>query len=219
MEPDSDWAREGVVESLKARHLVYRWILLWKLSMSRLSNRDQWYVNIASLVGIRFLHAAGKANPELAPLVLPITIAYFTFVILTWLADPIFNLLLRFNRYGRLSLTPNQISSSNWIGGVLALGLLLILMACAMQSVIVFLAAIATGFLALPVSGIFCCESGWPRRWMTVYTLVLVGFLAGGFAYLTVKSDLAIILFCIFAVGVILSGHVANGLSMARLKR
>ena len=39
------------------------------------------------------------------------------FVMLTWIASPLFNFLLRFNRFGRLALSDDQRVASSWIGG------------------------------------------------------------------------------------------------------
>ena len=39
-----------------------------------------------------------------------------------------------------------------------------------------WLVAIASAAILLPVTAIFGCERGWPRTMMTVYTLVVIGF-------------------------------------------
>src|SRR5947199_251490 len=42
LEPNHQWARAGIVEALKARVFLYRWLLAYFLWMARLSGRAQW---------------------------------------------------------------------------------------------------------------------------------------------------------------------------------
>ena len=42
--------------------------------------------------------SAAASNPEIAPYVTPVLVTYMTFALLTWVGDPLFNLLLRFSR-------------------------------------------------------------------------------------------------------------------------
>ena len=48
LNPEMDWARAGIVESLKAKHFVYRWILGYFFWMQRLSGRARWGVIIGA---------------------------------------------------------------------------------------------------------------------------------------------------------------------------
>lgn len=124
LDPDNAWARQGIVEALKARNPVYAVMLRYFLWMSKLSRRAQWGVILGGYVGNRLLAGAAAANPEIAPLVLPLRILYVAFVLLTWTAQPLFNLVLRLDRFGRLALSDEEIVESNSIGAVILLGLL-----------------------------------------------------------------------------------------------
>jgi tetratricopeptide (TPR) repeat protein len=116
LDPTNEWARAGLVEALKARNIVYGLMLRYFLWMSKLSAGVQFGVIIGGYILNRILTAAAKTNPELAPWVLPLRILYLTFALLTWTADPLFNLLLRLSSYGRLALSPEQYRASNWFG-------------------------------------------------------------------------------------------------------
>jgi hypothetical protein len=76
-EPNLEWVRQGIVEALEVRHWLYRQIPRYFLWMSRLGRHAQWGV----LLGLLF------AQQVLAS------------------AVPLFNLLLRMNRFGLLLLT------------------------------------------------------------------------------------------------------------------
>ena len=96
LEPNLEWARQGIVEALKARHWLYRQMLRYFLWMSRLSSRARWGVLLALLFAQQVL--ASAVPPALAPLGDILFWCLLVFVLLTWTADPLFNLLLRLNR-------------------------------------------------------------------------------------------------------------------------
>src|SRR5512133_875707 len=127
LDPENEWARQGIVEALKARYFIYALMLRYFLWMSRLSSGAQWGIILGGYFGYRLSRALSSSYPNIAPLLLPVQIAYLGFVLLTWTADPVFNLLLRLNRFGRLALSREQIVASNWIGGCLLVAVLALL--------------------------------------------------------------------------------------------
>ena len=163
LDPTNDWARAGIVEAMKARNPIYRVILAYFLWMSRLSGRTQSAIVLGGWFGQRVLREAARSNPGLQPYVLPIILAYALFVWMTWLANPLFNLLLRLSKYGRHALSREQTVTSNWI--------LVLLLICAGALGSLFLGfaewklslALTALLLTIPVSTIWLCEEGWPR--------------------------------------------------------
>src|SRR5678809_1581853 len=99
------------------------------------------------------VRAAVNANPALAPIALPIRIIYLTLVLLTWTADPLFNLLLRLNKFGRLALTDEQRRASSWFAAVVipAVVCLALCLYFGFGSFFI-LGALVFGFLMIPVS-------------------------------------------------------------------
>ena len=83
LDPESEWARQGIIESLKAKHLIYSLMLRYFLWMSKLSQKAQWGIILGAYFGNRILSGVSKSNPELAPWILPIKILYLVFAILT----------------------------------------------------------------------------------------------------------------------------------------
>jgi hypothetical protein len=77
------------------------------------------------------------------------------------------------------------------------------------------LGALFFGLLLLPVSAVFMCHSGWPRRAMTFYT---IGLAVVGLSWLPLvmidQIDLARLAMQVFLWGSLLSGFVANFLLM-----
>src|SRR5215510_7165809 len=159
LDPTNDLARSGMIEALKARYFVYRLMLKYYFFMSRLSGRAQWFV----LLGILFV---AKVVPFLF-------IPYLIFVLLSWTSDPLSNLLLRLNRYGRLLLTKEEILASNLVGGMLlmsAVSLIIALLTMKVQAIIV---AAGCLMMTIPIAGSFSIEKPAPRKAMFIYTGVM----------------------------------------------
>lgn len=231
LDPTNEWARNGIVEALKARNVIYAVMLKYFLWMSRLSPGAQWGIILGGYFANRLLAGAAVANPALAPWLLPLRILYITFVVLSWTAYPMFNLLLRLNRFGRLALTPEQITESNWVGASFFLALASLGGCLAMGFNSPWLISLAVfGLLLMPLSGLFRCSVGWPRWIMLslVVVLVLLGitaiavrwqaFLAGAVPA-DGAADSASGLLGLFALGILASTLLANYLGMQRPKR
>jgi tetratricopeptide (TPR) repeat protein len=228
LEPNLEWARQGIVEALKARHWIYRQMLRYFLWMGRLSRRAQWGVLVGLLVAQNVLKSA--VPPALEPLGEVLFWCLIVFVILTWTADPLFNLLLRINRLGRLALSRQQIWASNCVGVCLLLALLA-LGGWAVSGDFRFgMTALVSACLILPVAGSFKCPAGGRRLIMASYTILLaaMGFGAIGIAAVGAHlppdiEDVALALFKIllygFLLGTVASTWLFNALVLTRLRR
>jgi tetratricopeptide (TPR) repeat protein len=238
LDPENEWARQGIVEALKARHAIYAVMLRYFLWMSRFSQRAQWTIVLGGYIGYRLLGSIARTQPGLGPWLLPFQILYVVFALMTWLAQPLFNLLLRLNRFGRLALSPEQTATSNWVGSALALALIFLagFVAAALAGTktlapACLLAALVSGALALPLSAINNCSEGWPRRTMAGYTalLSLAGLAAVFILFASALSGEPVVMkaavatasgpLSVFFVGVFLNGFLANFLMMQRPAR
>jgi len=231
LDPTNEWARHGIVEALKARNIIYAIVLKYFLWMSKLSGRTQWMIILGGYFGNRALGAVARSNPDLAPWVLPLRILYITFVVLTWTAYPMFNLMLRLNRFGRYALTPEQTVESNWVGTSFFLALASLGGCIAMGFNSPWVMSLAVfGLLLLPLGGLFRCPKGWPRWTMiavvVVLTLIGVGAIAlmwqayrGDDRYAKATADNAFVLLGVFSLGVLISTFLANFLASQRPKR
>ena len=229
LDPENEWARNGIVEALKARHLVYAIMLKYFLWMSRFSRRGQWGIILGAYFGNRLLGGLAASNPELAPWVLPLRILYISFAMMTWMASPFFNLLLRVNRFGRLALSREQTIASTWFGLCL-LGALLSLAGAVYQGFngLWLVSAMVFGFLLLPVSAVYRCRSGSPRNMMAILAIsaALLGF--GSLTAFAVAAHEGIArdtlgtaegLFTLFLIACVASTWVTNILRSQRHRR
>ncbi|MBN1875331.1 MAG: tetratricopeptide repeat protein [Anaerolineae bacterium] len=235
LNPMSDWARQGIVEALKARNPIYRMLLRYFLWMSRLTTGEQWAVSATSSGVLRVLRLLARQIPVLYVIVLPLALLYFTFSVLTWIARPLFALVLRFDKFGRLALPQEEITASNWIGVCLFTGIGSLFLAgiSAIATLMWDIPLLSPTFLVLavvalalmvPISGIFRCppapradkrqRPGTRRLILIVYT-VLLALIGLGAAIIAIFQNVWTwgttgILLIIFAAGWMLYTWVAN---------
>jgi tetratricopeptide (TPR) repeat protein len=220
IDPTMDWARGGIVEALKAHNFIYRWMLAYFLFMSKLSARAQWGIIFGGWIGIQLLQNIGRNAPNLRPLITPIVVAYSIFAIMTWLAYPFFNLLLRLSRYGRLALSREQTIASNWVGLALLLAVGMAVAALVTRREIFLDLAIMFGLLTLPVAAFFNMDRGWPRWTMAgaIGVLLLIMGLHVLVVVLAQAPD-ARGWFGFFALSVLAITILANALGQVRVKK
>lgn len=217
--PTFEYAQQGIVEALKARNPIYRWMLVYFLWMARLSNRARWAVIIGGYIGVKILNRIAREKPEFALWILPLILLYLVFVLLTWFAYPSFNLMLRFNKFGRYALSRDQRTASNWFAACLALLVCALVAGVVTEAPLAFLVAGFAVGMALPLVTIYQCHVGWPRQAMTLFGLAmaLVGSTAIAFAALQLNGAETFIL--LFVLGFIVTPWLANYLMTATATR
>jgi len=212
LDPQNEWARQGIIEALKAKNIIYALMLKYFLWMAKFSRKGQWAIILGGYFGNRILAAIAQSNPDLAPWILPLRILYIAFALMTWLAYPFFNLLLRLNKFGRLVLSREQTIASNWFGLCLLLALIG-LAGCIFRGFNSpwFIMLVIFGLLLLPVSAVFKCEAGWPRNAMAGITIfiALIGLAALEQFFANVENG-ATNLLGLFAVCIAASTWLAN---------
>lgn len=225
LDPTYSWARAGIIEALKARNPIYRLLLRYFLWMTRLTDDEQWGV-IAFITGARrTLVILARQIPILYVVVAPILLLYFFFVFLTWTGRPLFALVLRLDRFGRMALPRDEIVASNWVGACLGVSIFGAGMSIltAIPSILwqwpfltpgFLILAIAGFLLMMPVAGIFRCHPGGWRVALIVYTalLALTGALAFVLALIPTPwgMGLGLGLGLVFLVGWIISSWAAS---------
>lgn len=229
LDPNLEWARMGIIEAMKAHYLVYRVMLRYFLAMMKLSRQVQWGIMLGGYFGYQFLRQLAANNPGLAPVIWPLMGLYIAFAILTWLAQPMFDLMLRLNRFGRLALSREQIITSNWIGLCLAGGILSLVAFVIWRADWQLVLTIVWAAMMLPLSSIYNCESGWPRITMILSTIGvgLIGLAATAMLFIggslgaggQVLSNLGGGVFTGFCYSIVLMQFVSVVMSQARPRR
>jgi tetratricopeptide (TPR) repeat protein len=174
LEPNMEWARQGVVEALKARNIVYRLMLRWFFWMARLSPGKRWGLVIGGVVGARILRFFMRYNPSLAPVLWPLLGAYILFVFLTWTAPALFELLLRLDRHGRLVLSRKQIVRGNVVGLLLLSAVLCAGIGWWVNVSPLLTAGMLSAFLIIQAASVFNAKPGWLGAILKLYVALLI---------------------------------------------
>ncbi|HHM12561.1 MAG TPA: tetratricopeptide repeat protein [Planctomycetaceae bacterium] len=220
LEPDMEWARKGVVTALKARNPLYRWMLNYFLWVGRLSGRAQWTVLIGLFILFHIFRLLAAAVPSLGPLIVPLIGLYAIFVSMTWLADPLMDLVLRLHPTGKYTLSTDQRNGATLIG------------LCLLAAFVAFGSILWTGspngffwgmgllFLMIPFSAVYRCEAGWPRWIMAVHSASLaVALMAIAVTNALGSEAWTNYATVYFLVGIITSFWLGNALMSAQLPR
>lgn len=180
LQPNNEWARRGIIEAMKARFFVYRWLLQFFLWMTRFSPRTQLLLILALVFGQQIVAEICGAIPLLSPLQIPILVIYGLFAWMTWIAPSLFNLVLFLSPFGRLVLNREEKLSAILVGSCILAGLAVggigHLLLPNWPSGFWVTGLLCLG-LAIPVSTILRLH-GWPRIAMALYSLGLAGVIA-----------------------------------------
>lgn len=173
LEPGLEWAREGMLEAFKSRYWIYRQFQRYTFWMARHGRRHQFLILIGLIIGMRLLVGiTGQASSLVAGL---LVLLYAGFVAMSWLADPLFNLLLVFHPFGRYVLAPHERRGAFAIAALLGGGLLSLLAGLISQLPVLLLGSLCLLGLVLPTAGSFASSQPKIRRILGGYTLGLAG--------------------------------------------
>ena len=218
LDPGNDWARAGLVEALKARNFLYRTLLGYFLWMARLDPRVGMGLIFGGYVLFRILRVYMKEHPETAPWLLPLAGLYIGFWLLTWIGDPLSNLLLRLNRYGRHALGRTERMGSNAFGLLLLAGLLSVVAGLLANSPLLLAAAAYFVLMTIPVSAAFGF-AGRPRARLVAGSCLLVAALgAAALAGLAADAEWTLNAAMAFSVAFVAFQWVAVAAGSARPK-
>ena len=212
LDPNLEYAREGMLEALKARNPVYRIMLAYFLWLGRQSLRFQWVFVIGLFLGGRMARALSQSQPGLNWLWWPLLGLFYVFVYLSWTAQPMFNLLLRFDRFGKHVLSPDQRVATNWFGAAFGVAFVSLGWWMATDSRIAMFSTVMFAILSICVAATFN-QTGRDRKILGSCTGALA-LVAMGAAFLTLSNNAAGHVFTFsFALGFIGFQLVANALA------
>jgi tetratricopeptide (TPR) repeat protein len=189
LEPDLAYAREGMLEALKARNPIYRGMLAYFLWIGRQRRKFQWAFVAVTLVISRGIGHILAAPGSVAWPVVALIVLFYTFIYLSWTAQPMFNLLLRFDRFGRFVLSRDERHATWWFGASLAPALGCLIWWPLGGGIVAVLAAAIFAILSVCASATFI-RTKQARKILAAYSgaLAVVG-LAGLWAILTKRED------------------------------
>ena len=121
LDPNNEVARMGLITALNNRSILFRMIHRFYVSLSRLNSKAAFLLIIGVWLLVQVLSRVAEQVPALRPFIIPIVVLYVLFVVLTWIANPLFNTFLRFHPFGQHLLDRSQRWASNLIAPCLLL--------------------------------------------------------------------------------------------------
>ena len=175
LDPTNDFAREGLLNAIKAQNVVFRGLLAYFLFMSRQRAAMQWVFLIVVIFGRGYLTNLARQHPEWGIVLYPLLALLAVAIYSTWLANPLMNLVMRFHPQGRHALTHDQHHQANLIGACLLLagGLFGVELVCGLKHLPSFMILL----VSMPLTSIHDATAGWPRR-ISVIASVTFGAIA-----------------------------------------
>lgn len=175
IEPDMEYAREGLKHSYRARSAFFRLFLKWMFFIQSFSEKNRTLLIISLVVGFNIIKGVASAIHPL--LVVPVVVVYYTFLFGSFLSNGLANFFMLRDPVARLSLDRSEKTEGIAVG-ILVFGGLLGLIAGFMIPVLP-LAAIGGTMLAtaLPASMLFTNPSA---KGKLVFGLISFAALATG---------------------------------------
>lgn len=173
LDPEAEVAREGLIESFKARSKFYRLYLSYSFFMQRFTGGKQWMI----IIGLYLVYQiAGRVLEKISPLLAgALAVVWLSLVMWIWLAPGIGNFLILLDRSARLALKRAEKRQGVAVGGAILAGLLCIGFGWGLDLVPAFIAGIGLLASTVPASLTFDNDSSTGR---------LVFGLMTGFVYL-----------------------------------
>ena len=174
--PMNEYAKSGMVNALKVRNPLFKVFFKFYQWCSRQSSRNLWFFIIGIWVLIQVINKVSRNYPKIEPYADIIIYSYIGFVFLTWSINPIFNMFLRFNRYGKYALDKGEKIASNIVFILFALALIQYLLFLS-PTIYPDIGALGTLFMVIPVSGTYSNYETKNFKKLMNYTLILAALL------------------------------------------
>jgi tetratricopeptide (TPR) repeat protein len=209
--PDSAYAKAGLVEGLKARYLFYRMFLKYAFWLSNMKAKGQWIVILGLYFGVKILQRVAESNEGLALILTPLIYLYIIFAVSTWIIEPMSNLFLRLNVYGRYALTEEEVESSNYVGLSLCVGLAGGLLYLVNQNMLYLLILIYGVTMMIPLASMFNPKKLRSKQILTGYAIVMALAGAAAIAQFVYTNEVGM-LAPVYLFGIVAYQWIANAL-------
>jgi len=179
LNPTDNDVRHGLVNALSAQHFVFGKVLQLILYLDRFRGSSLWVILIGAMVSLRLLDRLVRSYPDAYAVVFVIKAVFFTTIVLIIVGQPLFDIVLRFDREGRQALTENRIRASNLNIFCFISALLLALYWAWLGKGLIANLAWATMMLPAAIWVAHLSESGWVRRrmmWVVCLAALLIPF-------------------------------------------
>jgi tetratricopeptide (TPR) repeat protein len=157
LSPSFESAREGMLESFRARSIVYRGYLKWSFWLAKFSTKYRFGIIIGLyLVYNMVVKALQKVSPLLAFLVIAL---YLLFALWTHVARGVGNLIVLMDRNARMALRKPEVMEGILVGGGISTGLLAVIAGAGLGIAPLLLGGATLCTAAVPLAAAFKNEN------------------------------------------------------------
>lgn len=175
MNPTNSLARYGMQEAMKSKFWLYRLFYKYFSLMSKLTANGSWAFIIGTYVIYRILHHISNTNEMLAPFLTPLVYLLLAFFLLTWVINPLMNLYLMTNQYGRLLLDDDSKKMAILTGATLLIALICFCFFYNMQHPTLMYASIFFAAMMIPLGSFLSPYDENDRKKLTYFTMAIFG--------------------------------------------
>ena len=179
-DPSNELARYGMAEALKSKFLPYRLFYKFSLLLSIMSGGKMWIVIIGVYLLSRFLQSAAESYEALSFILWPLVFVLFGFILLSWLINPLMNIYLSRNEYGRMLLDDDDNMEAKYSGLSLIVSTVFLVLFLFLQHSAFFLGALFHFFMLIPLGSMRSPikEEQKKRTTYFAFSILLLGELA-----------------------------------------
>ena len=171
IDPRMESARYGLATCLKGRSALYGTMLGLLLRLGRMASWALWGGVVLMVVTLRIGNTWVSTHPSWVVPYEVVKSLLWMALVLVMIANPLFDVLLRFDREGRAALSEDEYRATNWYLACFAVAAL-----CAVWALALNVASaprqmgFAVLFLTRAIDEVYSATPGYVRRWMTWIT-------------------------------------------------
>lgn len=124
IDPNNEYARQGMLNAIKATNLYFRLFLRYAFWMQGLKPQVRWAVILIGYFMIRALDRNADQLGAFKPVADVVVTTYLIFAISTWIIGPVSDIFLRFHPFGKFVLKDEETKVANLCAGLLSIALI-----------------------------------------------------------------------------------------------
>lgn len=207
LQPGNDWARAGLIESIKAGNLFYRKFFQLILWLGSIPTGKFFIIMIATVIGRRYLNQLGNDNPAMEIFANFIIFGIFSLFVVLMILQPLGNLAILLHPLGRHALLGREKFQAILLGlGMLTVGVTAVALLVALNEPVLAANIGLFGALlcfSLTLASIPQPLVAWSRAVLVFLAVAFTGLLIGYVVAATAQvQDLAQLNAALRAVGI-----------------
>ena len=211
IDPTNPVALHGLPHAMKAKFLPYRLMLRFFHFMGRLSGKNSWAVIIGAYLFIRALSMIADSNPTIGLFVMPIVYILVGLFLLTWILNPLMNLYLLTNPYGKYLLDNEDKKMAKYVVVSLIVALVFFALYFILAQNYFLICGIFFVALLIPLGTMLMPEKESQKKRLQYYTLAI--FVLGSLgALLSVITQKESFLLVVGLIGIFIYQWVYNAI-------